>query len=286
MGPSRFPALVLVFTSVLIASVWCFLRCLVILIFVFHFLHHLNFICASSGGYDAFQWSWQRRKGRHWLRGVFGFDTGKKSVSVLSKLDYKFRLEMVSKCNKRKFCKTRWRQICHCYSSTFGCHLWSVVKHTPSKMESIVCKQQRKEILSLPHSTQLFWIYFWTGHCLSLGKKGGSEEVFKGSRGGEGDSRRQQVVSSTLYFLIHTVSLPVSAKNIVVKIFQHWFPQLKKKRRRNCTTVTLRLCPGGTYNNTTSFPGSHLLLRASERGWLISFEKEHFCNFWEWHYKR
>ena len=33
----------LVFTSVLIASVSCFLRCLVILIFVFHFLHHLNF---------------------------------------------------------------------------------------------------------------------------------------------------------------------------------------------------------------------------------------------------
>ena len=30
-----------------------------------------------------------------------------------------------------------------------------------------------------------------------------------------------QVVSSTLYFLIHTVSLPVSAKKIVVKIFQH-----------------------------------------------------------------
>ena len=29
------------------------------------------------------------------------------------------------------------------------------------------------------------------------------------------------VVSSTLYFLIHTVSLPVSAKKIVVKIFQH-----------------------------------------------------------------
>ena len=51
-------------------------------------------------------------------------------------------------------------------------------------MESIVCKQQRKEILSLPHSTQLFWIYFWTGHCLSLGKKGSSEEVFKGSGGG------------------------------------------------------------------------------------------------------
>ena len=125
------------------------LYCLVILIFVSHFLHHLNFICASSGGYDAFQWSWQRRKGRHWLRGVFGFDTGKKSVSVLSKLDYKFQLEMVSKCNKRKFCKTRWRQICHCYSSTFGCHLWSVVKHTPSKMESIVCKQQRKEIFKL-----------------------------------------------------------------------------------------------------------------------------------------
>lgn len=39
-----------------------------------------------------------------------------------------------------------------------------------------------------------------------------------------------QVVSSTLYFLIHTVSLPVSAKKIVVKIFQHWFPQLKKKK--------------------------------------------------------
>ena len=53
-------------------------------------------------------------------------------------------------------------------------------------MESIVCKQQRKEILSLPHSTQLFWIYFWTGHCLSLGKKGSSEEVFKGSGGGGG----------------------------------------------------------------------------------------------------
>lgn len=52
-------------------------------------------------------------------------------------------------------------------------------------MESIVCKQQRKEILSLPHSTQLFWIYFWTGHCLSLGKKGSSEEVFKGSGGRE-----------------------------------------------------------------------------------------------------
>ena len=52
-------------------------------------------------------------------------------------------------------------------------------------MESIVCKQQRKEILSLPHSTQLFWIYFWTGHCLSLGKKGREEGFFKGS-GGEG----------------------------------------------------------------------------------------------------
>ena len=62
-------------------------------------------------------------------------------------------------------------------------------------MESIVCKQQRKEILSLPHSTQLFWIYFWTGHCLSLGKKGGSEKVFKGRKGGgEGDSRRQQTI--------------------------------------------------------------------------------------------
>ena len=41
-----------------------------------------------------------------------------------------------------------------------------------------------------------------------------------------------QVVSSTLYFLIHTVSLPVSAKKIVVKIFQHWFPQLKKKKKK------------------------------------------------------
>ena len=38
--------------------------------------------------------------------------------------------------------------------------------------------------------------------------------------------------------------------------------------------MTLRLCFGGTYNNTTSFPGSHLLLQASERGWLISFEKK------------
>lgn len=166
--------------------------------FCFSFFTPFEFFCASSGGYDAFQWSWQRRKGRHWLRGVFGFDTGKKSVSVLSKLDYKFQLEMVSKCNKRKFCKTKWRQICYCYSSTFGCHLWSVVKHTPSKMESIVCKQQRKEILSLPHSTQLFWIYFWTGHCLSLGKKGGSEKVFKGRGGGKGDSRRQQTIKERL----------------------------------------------------------------------------------------
>ena len=67
-------------------------------------------------------------------------------------------------------------------------------------MESIVCKQQRKEILSLPHSTQLFWIYFWTGHCLSLGKKGSSEEVFKG--GGEGDSRRQQTIKETIKILL------------------------------------------------------------------------------------
>ena len=198
---------------------------------------------------------------------------------------------MVSKCNKRKFCKTKWRQICYCYSSTFGCHLWSVVKHTPSKMESIVCKQQRKEILSLPHSTQLFWIYFWTGHCLSLGKKGGSEKVFKGRGGGErGQSSPTDYKGETIKNLLRAnrqwseiirisqslmggsgefygdktkllpsppppppsfrrgffyrllvarfISLytqchfPFLQKKIVVKIFQHWFPQLKKKKKK------------------------------------------------------
>lgn len=241
---------------------------------------------------------------------------------------------MVSKCNKRKFCKTKWRQICYCYSSTFGCHLWSVVKHTPSKMESIVCKQQRKEILSLPHSTQLFWIYFWTGHCLSLGKKGGSEKVFKGRGGGEGgqssptDYKGETIknllranrqwseiirISQSLmggsgeFYGDKTKLLPSSPpppsfrrgffyRLLVARFISSYtqchfpflqkncrenFPTLissikkkKKERRRNCTTMTLRLCFGGTYNNTTSFPGSHLLLQASERGWLISFEKK------------
>ena len=212
-------------------------------------------------------------------------------------------------------------------------------------MESIVCKQQRKEILSLPHSTQLFWIYFWTGHCLSLGKKGSSEEVFKGSGGREEggqssptDYKRETIknllrvdcqwsgiirISQSLmggsgefygdktkllpspppppsfrrgffYRLLvaRFISLytqchfPFLQKKLSWKFSNIDFLNWKKKRRRNCTTVTLRLCPGGTYNNTASFPGSHLLLRASERGWLISFEKEHFCNFWEWHYKR
>ena len=73
-------------------------------------------------------------------------------------------------------------------------------------MESIVCKQQRKEILSLPHSTQLFWNYFWTGHCLSLGKKGVSEEVFKGSSraggGGGGQSSPTDYKGETIKNLL------------------------------------------------------------------------------------
>ena len=53
-------------------------------------------------------------------------------------------------------------------------------------MESIVCKQQRKEILSLPHSTQLFWIFFF-GQVIvyRLGRRGVQRRFLRGAGGRE-----------------------------------------------------------------------------------------------------
>lgn len=211
-------------------------------------------------------------------------------------------------------------------------------------MESIVCKQQRKEILSLPHSTQLFWIYFWTGHCLSLGKKGGSEKVFKGRRGGGGgqssptDYKGETIknllranrqwseiirISQSLmggsgeFYGDKTKLLPspppppsfrrgffyrLLVARFISSYTQCHFPFLQKKlswkfsnidflnwKKKEEGIVRRWHCVCALEEHITTQPRFQdpiSYFRHRNEVDLFRLKKEHFCNFWEWHYKR